>query len=381
MTLTSTRPSILSPALIRVFVASFGSLTSFFLLASVVPLYASSIGAGATGAGLSTGALMFATVGAELAAPRLAARFGYRVMLAAGLILLGAPALALPYATTIAAILAVSIVRGVGFALVMVLGDALVPLLVPAERRGEALGLAGVIATVPAVVALPLGAGLVDHIGYGGGFVLGGAAALAGLVAVPGLPPRADASPEKPAVGLLEGLHNRAMTRPALAFGATAVAGGIVAAFLPLAVSGATGSLAATALLIQAAAATGTRWWAGRHADKHGAAGLLVPAVLLSAGGMLALSLTAAPAAVLAGALVFGAGFGVAQNASLAMMFGAVSRSGYGTASALWNMAYDSGYGLGAVGCGVLAAATGYPIAFALTAAVVLAALIPARRR
>jgi predicted MFS family arabinose efflux permease len=263
----------------------------------------------------------------------------------------------------------------------MVLGDALVPLLVPDERRGEALGLAGVIATVPGVVALPLGAWLIDHIGYGGVFVLGGAAALAGLVAVPGLPARDDASPEEAAVGLFEGLRNRAMIRPALAFGATAVAGGIIAAFLPLALSGATGSLAASALLVQAAAATGTRWWAGRRADKHGAAGLLVPAVLLSAAGMLALSLTAVPVAVLAGALVFGAGFGVAQNASLAMMFGAVSRSGYGMASALWNMAYDSGYGLGAVGCGVVAGATGYPIAFALTAAVVLAALVPARRR
>jgi MFS family permease len=370
------RPSILSPALIRVFVASFGSLTSFFVLASVVPRYAASVGAGAAGAGLSTAALMFATVGAEFAAPWLATRFGYRSGLTAGLILLGAPALALPYASGLPAILAVAVVRGVGFAIVMVLGDALIPLLVPDERRGEALGLGGVVASVPAVVALPLGVWLVDQIGYTGVFVLGGVAALAALVAVPGLPEPREASPSEK-TRLAAGLCNRAISRPALAFGATAVAGGVVTAFLPLAVVG----VAPVALLVQAAAATVTRWWAGRQADRHGAARLLLPAVVIAAAGMLAMALTGLTAVVLLGALVFGAGFGVAQNASMAMMFDAVPRSGYGTASALWNMAYDGGYGLGAAGCGIVAAQTGFPIAFALTAVVVGIAVVPARDR
>lgn len=370
------RPSILSPALVRVFVVSFGSLTSFFVLASVVPRYAASVGAGAAGAGLSTAALMFATVGAEFAAPWLASRVGYRSGLAAALVLLGAPALVLPYADGLPAILAVAVVRGIGFAIVMVLGDALVPMLVPDERRGEALGLGGVVATVPGIVALPLGLWLVDRIGYTGVFVLGGMAALAALIAVPGLPGPGEASPAEN-VRVVDGLRSRAVRRPALAFGATAVAGGIVTAFLPLAVD----RVAPAALLVQATAATITRWWAGRRADRHGPAGLLVPAVVLSAAGMLAMALTALPVFVLLGALVFGTGFGVAQNASMATMFAAVPRSGYGMASALWNMAFDGGYGLGAAGCGIVAAQTGYPTAFALTALVVAVAVGPARRR
>lgn len=370
-----TRRSILSPALARVLVVSFGSLTSFFVLASVVPQYAVTVGAGAAGAGLSTAALMFATVGAEFAAPWLAARVGYRSGLAAGLVLLGAPALALPYATGLPAILGMSVIRGIGFAIVMVLGDALIPLLVPDERRGEALGLGGVVASVPGVVALPLGAWLVDRLGYTGVFVLGGGAALAALLVLPGLPEPGGASLSvKPRV--VAALRNRAMLRPVLAFGATAVAGGIVTAFLPLAVDG----IAPAVLLVQAAAATVARWWAGPYTDRHGTASLLFPAVVLSAAGMLALALTALPAAVLLGALVFGVGFGVAQSASMATMFDAVPRSGYGTASALWNMAYDGGYGMGAAGCGIVAAQTGYPIAFALTALVVGIAILPARR-
>src|SRR5439155_16422884 len=132
--------------------------------------------------------------------------------------------------------------------------------------------------------------------------------------------------------------------------------------------------LAAPALLAQAAAATVARWWAGRHGDRHGSAALLVPATLAAAAGLLTLALTSSPALVVAGMVVFGAGFGVAQNASLALMLDRAPPSGHGTASALWNGAYDAGLGLGAAGFGLVAARTGYPAAFTLGAAVVLAA-------
>jgi MFS family permease len=102
----------------------------------------------------------------------------------------------------------------------------------------------------------------------------------------------------------------------------------------------------------------------------------------LGAAGMLTLSLAVdptIPAAVIAGAAVFGAGFGVTQNASLTLMYDRVPESGYSAVSALWNLAYDGGMGLGAAGFGVLAACTGYPAAFALTAAV-LPAVLPVAR-
>jgi predicted MFS family arabinose efflux permease len=93
---------------------------------------------------------------------------------------------------------------------------------------------------------------------------------------------------------------------------------------------------------------------------------------------MLALVLHTSPATVMVGMALFGAGFGVVQNASLALMYERVSSSGYGTVSALWNLAYDAGLGVGAAGFGAVAAQTGYSTAFALTAALILAALAPA---
>lgn len=78
------------------------------------------------------------------------------------------------------------------------------------------------------------------------------------------------------------------------------------------------------------------------------------------------------------GAAVFGVGFGITQSATITLMYSRVPASGYGTVSALWNVAYDAGMGIGAVGFGAVAGLTGYPWAFVLTALLMLAALVPA---
>ena len=57
MTVDAPRPPILNRALLLLFVASFGAMTGFYLLLSVVPLYAESVGAGGLGAGRVGGAL------------------------------------------------------------------------------------------------------------------------------------------------------------------------------------------------------------------------------------------------------------------------------------------------------------------------------------
>ena len=58
----------------------------------------------------------------------------------------------------------------------------------------------------------------------------------------------------------------------------------------------------------------------------------------------------------------------------------AMSGSSSKTAETWWNAAYDAGMGAGAIGIGLFVAHTGYPAAFLLTAAMVIPALIPARR-
>ena len=359
------------PLLVR-FVSAVGATVSFYLLLSTVPEYARAAGASASTAGLATAALTLSSVAAYLVAPRLISRYGYRPALAAGLAALGAPALLLTAPSgagaNLAVIMTVCVIRGVGFAITCVAGYALTVSLIPPQRRGEGLALIGVVSGVPSVACLPMGVWLAAHVGYRPVFIAGGAAALVGLASVPWLP--RSGPPGGPSAGILAALRTSDLTRPAVMFSAVTMAVGIVVTFLPLAVTRTTTDVAALALLVQPATAIGGRWLAGRYGDRRGPAVLLAPGVLLAAAGMLTLSLVAVPAALIAGAAVFGVGFGVTQNASLTLMFDRVPESGYSTVSALWNLAYDGGMGLGAAAFGVLVVHTGYPAAFALTAAV-----------
>jgi MFS family permease len=372
---------VLSGPLALVFLSEFCALTGFYLLLSVTPMYAAAVGAGSAGAGLVTSVLLLGTVAAELAAPTLMRRCGYRAMLAAGALLLGVPALALLPGGSLAVIVAVSAVRGLGFGLCTVITGALTAVLLPPERRGEGLGLFGVVATAPGIVALPGGVWLAGHTGVAAVVVMAAATALVPLTVVPWLPvapgPRkAEAARAEtgPPDGLLTGLRQAGQLRPFLIFAASTVAAGVVVSFLPLA-TGVSGNVAAAGLLVQALTATISRWWAGRRGDRAGHARLLVPALAIASLGMITMIWLASPAAVITGMCLFGIGFGISQNATFALMIERMPASGLGMASALWNLAYDAGYGAGPVLFGLLVGHTGYPAAFALTAVLMLAAL------
>jgi predicted MFS family arabinose efflux permease len=383
---------ITRPLLLR-FVSIIGASASFYLPLSVVPLYARSAGSDAA-AGLATGALLLATVAVELLTPRLVARTGYRIALSLGLLFLGLPALALLAPPNLAVIVAVSMVRGAGFAVVTVAGGALTASLIPPQRRGEGLALTGVVSGVPALACLPLGVWVSVRWGFAPVFVATAAAALLALTVVPGLPdskaPRRkpatreaatrEAATRKPATGILRALASPSLTRPAALFSASTMAAGVLVTFLPLAIAQRSAGVVTIALFAQPAAATLARLAAGRLGDRRGHTRLLYPGIGLAAAGMAAIAATGTPALVIGGAAVFGAGFGLLQNATLSLMYTRTSRDGYDAISALWNAAYDAGMGAGAIGMGLITGHLGYPATFLVTAALVLVALIPARR-
>jgi MFS family permease len=76
--------------------------------------------------------------------------------------------------------------------------------------------------------------------------------------------------------------------------------------------------------------------------------------------------------AIFAGMTAFGAGFGILENATFALMIEQLPEA---KASALWNLAYDAGYGAGPAVFGLICVRTGYPAAFGLTSALILAAI------
>jgi len=367
------RPAILTPALLLRFVSIIGSAVSFYLPLAVLPLFADAAGAHAS-AGLATGALLVATVACELVTPRLVALVGYRWALALGLVLLGAPALVLLAWSSPLALIAVSVVRGAGFAISVVAGGALTAALIPDARRGEGLALVGLVSGVPGVLALPLGVWAAGRFGFAPVFVVTAIAPLVALVTLPGLPSSAGTAAR--AHGVLGGLRNAGLMRPAMIFAAATTAAGVLVTYLPLAIGGPLTWVVPVALFLQPAASTVARLAVGRLGDRRGQIGLLGPGVVLSVAGMAGLAATHSPVTVLAGATAFGVGLGILQNATSTLMYARVDRAGYSTVAAIWNAAYDLGMAVGAMGIGVVVALIGYPAAFLATAAVMLPALL-----
>jgi MFS family permease len=399
-TLTQAQPGTEVPArlltvpLAFTFLAEFGTLTSFFLLFSVLPMLASAAGVSSSGAGLITGALLAGTVAAEAVAATAIRRFGYRLVVGAGAVLLGLPALALLVRQPQAVMIGVSVVRGFGFGLGGVATGALTATLLPPERRGEGLGLLGLVSGVPAIVALPAGVWLAGHqlavVAAAGAAVTG----LMPLVAVRWLPGGREARPAADEARAVAGEGGRTVRVPRLRdlrrsvrwsgpalrlpviFAVATIAAGVLDSFLPLA-KGIPSNLASAALLVSAITATGTRWRAGRYGDRHGHTQLLIPALAVTALGMGAMMALGSPVAVFAGMVLFGAGFGVLESATFALLIEQLSEA---RASALWNLAYDAGYGAGPAVFGLICLHTGYPVAFALTGALILVA-VPAALR
>ena len=374
------RPArLLTPRFSKLLMMVFGSGLSMYLLTSVVPLYLAANGSGGVGAGLSTGAMMLSAVAMELLVPRMLKGIGYRGTLGLGLVLLGAPSLVLLLSASLPLVLVVCVVRGAGLAILVVGAVALVADLTPAHRRGEAFGVYGLAVGLPAVIGLPLGVYLIEYVGFGGLFVLGAVASLVGLAAVPAMPQRSTGAEEQH-VKVLGGLRGSGLLMPTFVFAAVTVAAGISVTFVPLAVAGDNHSLVATALLVQAITAPAARWLAGRYGDRVGSVKLLWPALVLAAVGAGSLVFIGSAVAIVTGAALFGIGFGAAQNLTLATMYDRVPKSRYGQVSALWNLAYDGGWGVGAIVFGMVVAGTGYSVAFGLTAAIVALAIIPATR-
>lgn len=364
--------------LVLALLGAFGGFASFYLLLSVVPAYALRGGSGPTGAGLCTGALMVTTVAVQPVVPRLLSAVGIRMTLAAGGLLLGLPCLALGLSDKLPALMALSLVRGCGFGIVVVTGVSAVAELTPATTWGKGLGLYGAAVGVSGIIGSPLGLWIVHRAGFGWAFTAGAiatAAVLAGACGATAIRP-APRNHRDTLTGAV-----RKLAPPFLIEGASTMAYGIVFTFLPLAISHVPAWTAPTALLAVQAACSLSRLLSGPFVDRHGGVALLVPAIVTTAVGMAAVVLPASPVTVIVGMAVFGAGFGVVQNASLVVMLHASRDVGVNVGSVAWNLAFDAGTGAGAVGGGIVLGITDSRTAFLTMSALLLVTVAAVRRR
>ncbi|GLU48537.1 MFS transporter [Nocardiopsis ansamitocini] len=373
--------------------ATVASFSGYAMLLPLVPLWAVRGGAGEIGAGATTAVFMLTTVAMQLGMPWLLARGGYRWTFVTGSLLLGLPTALVGLSFDLVPLLVVAAVRGVGFGMVTVVGSALAARLVPPGQIGRAAGYYGMAVGAPLLVVLPAGVWLSLNVGFWVPFLAATLAPLLGAVAAAAI--RLDVRGDADRAGRDgQRADGRTVLRlwgtlaaPLVAMLVLAVASSAVVTFLAIPLAAAPW-VATAGLLGYSAAVLVGRWAAGLANDRGPGRSLLVAGALGASSGMILLAWALWPAGqgwsgpgavavtlVIVGAVLFGAGFGGVQNETMVLMFRRSGPAEYGTASAAWNIGFDAGTGVGALGLGVVAQTLGYGPAFAVAAVAATACL------
>lgn len=349
----------LVPTLIAV-AAAFGAWS---LLLPVVPIAVLDAGGSETLAGGSTGAFMAATVITQILVPKLLRRFGYRAVIAVASLLLGLPALGYALGMDPVIVITVSVIRGIGFGALSVAEAAIITELVPLRLLGRTAGIFGLSVGFSQMVALPSGLALADRVGYEPVYVLAAAIGLIGLVVCVRIPTIPAADPTTADLSSVRVPLWRLVAVPMIALALVTTAYGAATNFLPISVREldptAGAAFGGVLLAVMNFAAMFSRYYAGVVLDRRGVPGtVLIPFQVSAAAGIFIIAAVIwAEASVwwlLLAALLYGAGFGAVQNESLTMLFYRLPKSKASEASAMWNVAFDSGTGLGSTVYGMM---------------------------
>lgn len=358
--------------------------SGYALLLPVSPLWAAQGGAGAAGIGAVNGVMMLFTVLTQPLMPRLIRHWGWGPVMVGGMALLGLPSLGHLLSNALAPTLALSAVRGVGFGVLTVAGSAAVAELVPPERRGRAIGAYGLAIAFPQLLLLPAAPWVAETFGF---WVIFGAATCPLVGALPALIlsrtldrlPRLPRQPHTDAEARIGLGAYLPLIRPVTLLLAVTLAGGALLTFIPQVTS--SGALTMLSLLVLTSTAALSRWRFGVLADRHGVRPFLGVLVLLTTAGMITIAwairnpIDTRTVGLLVGMAMVGICYGGLQNLTLVAAFQVVPRRGYAVASAVWNMGFDAGTGLGAVIVGLIAAETSFTHALLVAAALSLLTL------
>ncbi|MGV0400037.1 MFS transporter [Corynebacterium segmentosum] len=364
--------------------AAFGAWS---ILLPVVPLAVIDSGGSATLAGGSTGIFMAFTVATQIMSPWLLRRWGYRRVMALSAFTLGVPAFGHLLGTDAWIVLLFSAMRGVGFGALTVSESALIAELSPVRLLGKATGMIGVFTGLGQMIFLPLGLFMADSLGYASTYITAGLIGFLGFAMCLRIPKikvtLAEDNDEE--VNIIRVPTWKLVLVPALALTTFSMSYGAISSFLSPAmqeldaVKGA--SLAGVMLSIVGGAAMIFRYFAGVVADRTGAPGsLYIPSQIMAIIGVGTISLTLFMESsiwwLVLGAVLFGGAFGIAQNEALLSMFDRLPRERVSEASAIWNIFYDSGTGLGSTLLGAMVAGYGYDGAFGVGVAILIAGLL-----
>jgi len=362
------RETIFTRDFTLVFLANLANFLGFYLLMATLPLYVAHYVGREWMVGLILGVFGITGVVVRPLIGRLSDLRGGKVwMLAGAAVLLGAMLL-FTRAHGAPSLFLLRVLQGIGWATFGTAASALIALIAPARRRGEAMGYFGISTNVAMAVAPAVGVLIVGaHARYTELFLASaGLVLLAGACALPVGNRRAEA--HTPAAGL-QGYVLRSALFPSLLAGISTLTYASVVFFLPQYTEHFRLGNAGLFFTVLAIVLVLTRGPLGWLSDRVGRAWVVGPGLLISAAGAALLALWPTPIMLLVAAAIYGIGTAAVQPTLMAMATDGAGPAQRGAAMGTYTTAFDLGIGVGASLWGwIIGAADRYQLMFALAA-------------
>jgi MFS family permease len=351
--------------------------TSFYAaITPLLPYYADQEQLTKTSAGILSGAYPAGTLVASLPAGALAARFGPRVLLAAGLAILAATSIVFGLASSIVVLDLARFAQGVGGALSWTGGMGWLSGAAPAERRGAMMGTAMAAATGGALMGPVLGA---IARGAGTAVTFGAVGVIAAILLVlvltmPGRPPAREG--EELGGSLREAFRQRTVARGLWLVSCAALLFGTLNVLLPLRLdsAGGSGALIAVVYLCTAGFEAIVNPLSGRRADKRGWAGIARVGLVGGAAVVVSAGIAGELAPLVTVGLLSGPVIGLLWTPALILLGEGSDEAGFDHtyAFALMNLAWAAAQTVATAGGGAVAHATSDIVPLSIVAGVAL---------
>lgn len=364
----------LTPSLLGVmWLALFGFGTFFLNYATLVTI-GQGMGLSAVTAGTVLTVMMIAVVAVQPLVPAINTRLGsrYTFVIAVGLQALG-NVLSLNTQYPFAALLAGSVVGGLGFGVLVVIGTAVVPSAVAPGRLGRALGFYGATTATATALGAPLGLWLLTVLSTSGVRWLSFGLILLALPAILTVPKKevtdhtgphstdqrqAQPGPKMQIAGLVSVLLPTALVLTVF---------GLVLAFGPAA-DDASPALYIAAMQISVIFG---RFLGSASLDRYSAVRVMLVGLVTALAGLIVAAILPAGWGLILAMVVLGFGTGSVQAASLLMAFQQAGSANRG--SVAWNMTFDIGLGFAGLVGGIGFTYWGAEITYLVCAAILLA--------
>lgn len=350
-------------------VGELAYLTADGMAIYLIPVYAEGpVGAGRAGAGLAFGAFALSALVLRPWAGRIADTRGRRPLLIGGAAVAAVALLLTAQVTSIAALIGLRLLAGVGEAAVFTAIFAALADLAPPNRLGEALSYNSLALYLGLAAGPPVAELVVETWDFETGWLV--AAAFTAVAAVVYA-----AVPESCVCDSMLGtppLIHRPSLPLALGFLTSIVAMGGFLAFVALRADDLGMERTSLPLFVYGATVVVGRLTMARLVDRLPPLRLGAGALVLIAGGMSLGALAESPPWLLLGTLVLGIGVTFSTPAFFSAIFATAAPAERGAASAMASAALDLGFGIGPILLGYVAATSGIPWAFAAGAGVAL---------